>query len=115
MPSLRSVYSNCIDSTLNGPVIYDSNWTVTQTSGGPITFSVSSNDPFTMTGPYAQTGTLYSMPNATYNLAGKSMTATVTEIKATSQGIEGRWFANVGLAYPGCVENGYFSLLFIPG
>jgi hypothetical protein len=110
----RSVYSNCNDSSLNGPVIYDSKWTVNQTFGGPITFSVTSKDPFTMSGSYFQTGTLYSMPNATYNLAGKTMTVTVTQIKATSQGLEGTWSANVGAAYPGCVETAYFSLLFLP-
>jgi hypothetical protein len=110
----QSVFSNCNDSSLNGPITYDSTWVVTQTPGGNLTFEVTSNDSFTMTGPYAQTGTLFSIPGATYNLAGKSMTATVTEIKATSQGLEGRWTANVGTAYPGCVENGYFSLLFLP-
>ena len=110
----RSVYVNCNDSALNGPVVYDSFWTVTQTIGGSITFAVTSNDPFTMSGSYFQTGTLYSMPAATYTFAGKTMTANVTEIKATSQGLEGTWSANVGAAYPGCVETGYFSLLFLP-
>jgi hypothetical protein len=109
----ESNFSNCNDPANNGPITYNSTWVVTQ-SGGNLTFDVQSNDPFTMTGPYAQTGTLFSMLNATYNLAGRSMTATVTEIKATSQGLEGRWTANVGAAYPGCVENGFFSLLFIP-
>ena len=31
-----------------------------------------------------------------------------------SQGLEGTWTADVGAAYPGCVENGYFSLLYLP-
>jgi hypothetical protein len=110
----QSVFTNCDNAGDNGPITYDSTWTVTQTQGGMMTFSVESNDPFTMSGSYAQTGTLFSMLGATYNLAGKSMTATVTEIKATSQGLEGRWVANVGAAYPGCVENGYFSLLYLP-
>jgi hypothetical protein len=110
----QSVFSNCNDATNNGPITYDSTWVVTQSAGGTMTFDVTSNDPFTMSGPYAQTGTLFSMLGATYNLAGKSMTATVTQIKSTSQGLEGTWTANVGSAYPGCVENGYFSLLFIP-
>jgi hypothetical protein len=110
----RSIYANCNDSTLNGQVVYDSQWTVSQTFGGAITFSVTSNDPFTMSGSFFQTGTLYSMPAATYTFAGKTMTANVTEIKATSQGLEGRWTANVGAAYPGCVETAYFSVLFLP-
>ncbi|MFO1305745.1 MAG: hypothetical protein U1F54_18615 [Burkholderiales bacterium] len=110
----RSVFSNCNDSALNGPVVYDSKWTVTQTTGGTMTFQVTSNDPFTMTGPYYQTGTLFSIPAATYTFAGKTMTANVTQIKATAQGLEGVWRANVGAAYPGCVEEGTFSLLYLP-
>lgn len=110
----RSVWGNCNDSSLNGPVVYDSKWTVTQVVGGNITFQVVSNDPFTMTGTFYQTGTLYSMPAAAYTFAGKTMTAVVTQIKATSQGLEGVWTANVGAAYPGCVENGTFSLLYLP-
>jgi hypothetical protein len=110
----QSIYSNCNDSSLNGPITYDSRWTVTQTIGGDITFSVTSNDSFTMRGAWYQTGTLFSMPAAAYTLAGKTMTATVTQIKATSQGLEGTWSANIGAAYPGCVETGYFSLLFLP-
>jgi hypothetical protein len=110
----RSVYSNCNDSSLNGPVVYDSRWTVTQTIGGNMTFEVTSNDPFTMSGSWYQTGTLFSMPAPAYTFAGKTMTATVTQIKATSQGLEGTWSANVGAVYPGCVETGYFSLLFLP-
>jgi|SoiMethySBSTD1v2_1073268.scaffolds.fasta_scaffold111762_3 hypothetical protein len=110
----QSVFTNCNDSALNGAIDYDSRWTVSQTTGGSMTLAVTSNDPFTMSGSYFQTGTLFSMANATYSLAGRTMTATVTQIKATAQGLEGTWTANVGAAYPGCVETGYFSLLFLP-
>ena len=110
----RSVFTNCNDSALNGTVVYDSKWNVGQTFGGDITFAVTSNDSFTMSGSWYQTGTLLTMPAAAYTFAGKTMTAVVTQIKATSQGLEGTWTANVGAAYPGCVENAYFSLLFLP-
>ena len=109
----QSIFANCNDSTFNGAIDYDSTWTVTQTTGGAMTFTVTSNDSFKMTGPYTQTGTLFSMYDAAYTLAGKTMTATVTQIKATAQGLEGTWTANVGAAYPGCVETGYFSLLYL--
>ena len=110
----QSVFTNCTNAADNGPITYDSTWTVTQTAGGAITLAVVSKDSFTMSGPYIQNGTLYRIPGASYTLAGTTVTASVSEIKSTSQGLEGTWTANVGAAYPGCIENGYFSLLFIP-
>jgi len=109
----QSTFANCNDSAFNGAIDYDSTWTVTQTMGGAMTFTVVSKDPFKMTGAYSQTGTLFSMYDAAYTLSGKTMTATVTQIKSTAQGLEGTWTANVGAAYPGCVETGYFSLLYL--
>ena len=80
-----------------------------------MTFAVTSNDPFTMSGSYFQTGTLFSMANATYSLAGKTMTATVTPDQGDMRKVsKAPGPPNVGAAYPGCVETGYFSLLFLP-
>jgi hypothetical protein len=110
----QSVFTNCNDPNNNGPIDYDARVVVTQTAAGSITLAVDSKDPFTMSGLYIQNGLLYRIPGASYALAGKTMTAAVSELKATSQGLEGTWTADVGAAYPGCLENGYFSLLFLP-
>lgn len=108
-----SIFSNCNDTSLNGGQTYFANLTVSQTVNGNLALVFDSNAPATMTGTWIQDGQLYRLPNASYTLAGKTMTAQVSQIKATAQGIEGQWTANVGAAYAGCVEQGYFSALYI--
>lgn len=108
-----SIFSNCSNSANNGPLTFFSNLTVTQTSGGPIKLEFDSNSAFSASGNYIQDGTLYRIPNATFTISGKTVPGSFSEIKATSQGIEGTWTANVSSLYAGCIETGYFSLLFI--
>ncbi len=108
-----SVFSNCNDTSFNTGQTYFANINVSQTASGNLTLVFDSNAPSTMSGTWTQEGLLYRIPNASYTLAGKTMVAQVTQIKATAQGIEGQWTANVGAAYPGCIEQGYFSALFV--
>lgn len=61
----------------------------------------------TLAGTAAQSGTVYSIPGASYVCGSAfSGSASISNLKATAQGIEGQWTANVG---EGCVESGYFS------
>ena len=62
-----------------------------------------------MTGNYTQLGQLYRVQPANYACVGGgglNTTATLYEVKATAQGIEGRWIAPVG---GGCTESGSFT------
>ncbi len=60
-----------------------------------------------MAGSYQQTGQLMRAQAATYACSdGLSTTATLSEVRATAFGIEGRWTASTGA---GCVESGEFS------
>jgi hypothetical protein len=74
-----------------------------------------SSESCTLQGPFAQQGSLFRIPTATYVCTSGgsttlNTTATVYEVKATSLGLEGRWSApNVG---GGCVEDGTFSAVF---
>jgi hypothetical protein len=114
--SVLSIFSNCNDATQNGPYNYFVFLTVTQTIGGPLQFDFSGSGitlNYRITGNYVQNGQLYRIPNAAYTVNTFTFTAQVFEIKPTSQGIEGRWTAPVGAAFPGCVEDGYFSALFL--
>ena len=72
-----------------------------------IDFSVQGGGTCSMRGASTQEGQLFRIPNATYTCAnGLVTTASVTHIKATMQGFEGQWIANVNF---GCVEAGYWS------
>jgi hypothetical protein len=110
-----SIFANCADPANNGPLTFFSNLTVTQTQGGPLRLQFDSGDTssFTMSGSFIQDGTLFRVPNATYTMRGTNVSASVSEVKGTSQGIEGTWTANVGAIFQGCVETGYFSALYI--
>lgn len=108
-----SIFSNCSNPANNGPLTFFANLTVTQTAGGPLLLEFDSNSPFSATGQYIQDGTLFRIPNATVTLSSKAMPGSFTEIKGTSQGIEGTWTANVSQVYSGCIETGYFSALYI--
>lgn len=62
-----------------------------------------------MTGDYTQLGQLYRVQPAQYACVGGgglSTTATLYEVKASAQGIEGRWIASIG---GGCTESGTFT------
>ena len=75
----------------------------------------SNGNPFTfvMGGPLYQQGLLYQMPGAAYVAGPNNLVANLSEIKVTSQGIEGTWVSNLNSVYAGCTETAYFSLLFI--
>jgi hypothetical protein len=61
----------------------------------------------TLEGAMTQIGQLHRVVDASYKCSnGLEADATVYELKATAQGIEGRWTAGVG---EGCRENAYFS------
>jgi hypothetical protein len=84
---------------------------VTQPGDGTVTLQFSyldSNMNCTMSGTLQQVGLLYSVPNATYSCStGLNTNASMSEIKATSLGIEGRFAApSVG---GGCREDANFS------
>ena len=104
------VYSSCSANPSNGPYIDRYDLTVTQQTGGNVSlfFSFVSGLGCTFTGSLQQFGQLYSIPNATYVCTdGLNTTASMSEIKATGQGIEGKFAAsNVG---GGCRENAQFS------
>lgn len=111
--AVLSIFSNCVNPNNNGPLTYFTNLTVTQQQGGALSLQFDDNNPL-ISGPFIQDGTLFRIPNATYQMNGKTAGGTsVSEVKATSQGIEGTWRANVGLFYEGCIETAYFSALYI--
>jgi hypothetical protein len=116
--AVLSIFSGCDNPANNGPVTYFSNLTVAQVVGGAMTFSFTgftadSSFTFVIAGTYVQNGQLYRVPNANYAAGNFNFAAVVSEVKVTSQGIEGRWTASVAPAFAGCVENAYFSQLFI--
>lgn len=117
--AVTSIYSGCQNPNNNGPLSYFTNLVVTQNANGSMQFNWTWFDsngnpiPITMGGPFVQQGQLYQMPGATYATSSWTQTANLSEIKVTSQGIEGTWFANLSPVFAGCVETGYFSLLFI--
>ena len=62
-------------------------------------------------GTLEQHGSLYTVPSAQYTCSnGFAATATLPELKATAQGIEGQWTAPLG---GGCSENAYFSAVLL--
>jgi hypothetical protein len=81
---------------------------VSQTGAGATTFTFAfPTYSCTLSGTVALHGTQYTIDGATYQCTGGfSSTANMSEIKATAQGIEGRWVASTG---GGCTENAYFS------
>ena len=85
---------------------------VTQTSAGATTFTFAfPTYACTLTGTVVQHGTQYTMSGAAYECTQNGQTvltatANLAELKATAQGIEGRWTAPLS---GGCTENAYFS------
>ena len=66
----------------------------------------------TLAGTLMQYGKLYSIPSATYQCSnGLSTTASMDQVKATAQGIEGTYAAPTASA--GCSESAAFSAVFL--
>ncbi len=102
---------NCTNPLLNQVVRLYSQFAVVQTAGGQLQFDFSLTDGGTcrMVGNFVQDGTLLRIPSASYTCStGLTTTAVVSQIKATNNGIEGQWIANVNA---GCTEAGYFSAI----
>jgi hypothetical protein len=112
-------YYNCTDSTRNRTYVDTFDLDVTLGSDNRVTlsFAYGSDLTCTLTGTVEQHGSLYRIPlvpGATYRCSdGLDTTANVYELKATSMGIEGRFFApSVGL---GCSEVAKFSAVYVYG
>jgi hypothetical protein len=92
------------------------NLTLSQPGDGTasFTFSFASGNPATCTlsGTLVQHGQLYSIPNASYQCSdGLNTSASMDQIKATAQGVEGTYFASaVG---SNCSEAATFSAVFL--
>ncbi len=102
-------YSGCTMSTTNGPYRDFFDLQVTQLTSSSVTFALSyTNLSCTFSGTLEQHGQLYSVPAATYSCSdGLNTSASMTEIKATAQGVEGRFSApSVG---GNCREDAQFS------
>src|SRR5437667_5047464 len=103
-------YSGCSSSSNNGPYTDAFNLQVTQSTNGNVSFefSYTSGLSCTLAGTLVQYGQLYTVPTATYNCSdGLKTNASMSEIKATSLGIEGRYSApNAG---GGCREDATFG------
>jgi hypothetical protein len=105
--------TGCSDNSKNGSSIFDVDPQITQDTSGQIgiTLSFGSSETCLLSGAAVQEGQLFRITNASYvcTSGGTTIlnaTASVYEVKATSVGIEGRWFSNTG---GGCQENGTFS------
>ena len=104
------VYSGCGSPANNGPYTDAFDLQVTQSPTGSVTFqfTYASGMSCTLSGTLLQYGQLYTVPGTAYSCSdGLATTATMSEIKATSLGIEGRLSAlTVG---GGCREDATFS------
>jgi hypothetical protein len=94
--------------------------TVAQSTSGTVTFTFNYDGLGTtciLAGTLTQIGQLYNVANATYKCAATAntpalnTTATMSEIKATGQGIEGTFSA--ANSFNGCRENAAFSAVFL--
>ena len=102
-------YSACTMSTTNGPYRDFFDLQVTQLTDGTVTFAFAyTNFSCTFSGTLEQHGQLYSVPVVSYQCTdGLGTSAAMTEIKATAQGVEGRFSApSVG---GNCREDAQFS------
>jgi hypothetical protein len=97
-PDNNTLYRDFFDLTVNHLA----------NSQATFVFDFNSGLSCTLSGKLIQNGQLYRIPNATYTCSdGLDTTASLTEIKSTSQGIEGKLFAaDVG---DGCRESAVFS------
>jgi hypothetical protein len=111
------LYSNCNSSADNSSYTDQYTLGVAQTTGGVGTFTfvyAGANATCTLSGPLEQHGQLYRIPGASYQCTGglqfSANSATMYEIKATAQGIEGRFAASLP---NGCQENASFSAVLV--
>lgn len=107
-------YTGCTSSANNGEYRDYYDLTVTQLTSSDATFQFDfiGGLSCTLSGSLVQNGLLYRMPNATYSCSGGGITpfdtsAVMSQIKWTSQGIEGQFLAPTTPG--GCQEFGYFS------
>jgi hypothetical protein len=102
-------YTGCTSSGDNSAYKDNFDLSVSQ-SGGNVTLTfayVYLADTCTLSGALVQTGEILSVPSATYQCTGLSTTASLSEIKKTSLGLEGKFSSlSVGL---GCREDATFS------
>lgn len=110
-------YSNCSTISANGSYADKYSLNLAQSSSGSATFTFTYDSGATcaLSGTLQHYGQLYDVPVASYSCTGSlafSTTATLYEIKATAQGVEGRLSANVP---GGCLENASFSAVLLPG
>ena len=108
---LVKAVSACANPGLNGKLDQFTDINVTQLGNNQVEFDIflAGGAICTLAGTLQQFGQLYRVLDAFYSCSnGLSIntTATMYEIKATAQGIEGRWLANIG---GGCVESATFS------
>ena len=83
---------------------------VTQSAGAAVTYAFTFKSGLTcqFSGTYVQNGQYFNVPNASYTCSdGTAATAQMSEIKATSLGIEGRFTAPGGL--DNCTESAFFG------
>jgi hypothetical protein len=104
-------YTSCTDGSLNGSYNDTYNLSVTHANGVAtlIFYYNAVAATCTMAGTLDQRGQLYRIAPASYSCTGDlqvNATATMEEIKATAQGIEGRFSANLN---NGCQESAQFS------
>jgi len=110
-------YTGCTNQADNYKYSDFYDLTVTQLTSSDATFQfdfITGNGTLscTLSGALVQNGLLYRIPNATYSCSGGNgtpfdTTAQMTQIKWTSQGIEGQFLAPTTPG--GCQEFGYFS------
>jgi hypothetical protein len=111
---LSGAYSGCTTSSTNAPFRDFFDLQVTQVPNGTtgtLTFAIAYTDitlSCVLSGTYQQNGQLYSIPSATYQCSdGLNTMASMSEIKLTGQGVEGRFSApSVG---GNCREDSQFS------
>ena len=110
------VFAGCSDSSNNGTVLTDFDPVVSQSTSGQLQFDFvyAGNENCTFAGNYAQEGQLFRVPTATYvckngGTTTLNTTATIYEMKSTSIGLEGRWFAANS---NGCTEDAKFATVF---
>jgi hypothetical protein len=102
-------YSGCSNTSNNGGYSDFFGLVVNQSTNGSVTFNFTYQSfTCTMSGTLTQFGQLYTMPTTAYVCSdGLNTNASMTEIKATSLGIEGKFSAPaVG---GGCQEDATFS------
>ncbi|HWZ74773.1 MAG TPA: hypothetical protein VN326_25225, partial [Casimicrobiaceae bacterium] len=108
-------FSGCANNGTYQPVFF--NLQLTQLTDGTVTFAFVypqyTNFSCTFSGTLVQLGQLFSVTGANYQCTDgrPNTTANMSEIKATAQGVEGRFSASYG---GGCGEDAQFAGVFVP-